>query len=120
MPQRFPDLGPTFLTALLESRSRSGYEAKRIAVTLGERIVRSPQSSNSLATTRMVGCRSLNAVTLRLGLMSTFYTGRAAPPGAALPSHFLGQQAQVIGRATRVPTRYPVGLRTRRTRPWMR
>ena len=24
--------------------------------------------------------------------MSTFYTGRAAPPGAALPSHFLGQQ----------------------------
>ena len=24
--------------------------------------------------------------------MSTFYTGRAAPSGAALPSHFLGQQ----------------------------
>ena len=24
--------------------------------------------------------------------MSTFYTGRAAPPGAALPSHFFGQQ----------------------------
>ena len=29
---------------------------------------------------------------LRLGLMSTFYTGRAAPPGAALPSHFLGHR----------------------------
>ena len=37
MPEKIPDHGPAFLTAHLESRSRSGYEAKRIAVTLGER-----------------------------------------------------------------------------------
>ena len=46
--------------------------------------------------------------------------GESRPSGAALPSHSLGQQAQAIGRATRLPTRHPVGLGTRRTRPWMR
>ena len=47
MPEKIPDHGPAFLTAHLESRSRSGYEAKRIAVTLGERIVHQPVQAGS-------------------------------------------------------------------------
>ena len=38
---------------------------------------------------------------------STFYTGRAAPPGAALPSHFLGQQDAGNRRATRCADTLP-------------
>ena len=47
MPEKIPDLGPAFFTAHLESRSRSGYEAKRIALTLGERIVHQPVQAGS-------------------------------------------------------------------------
>ena len=55
---------------------------------------RSPKWSSNLAMTRLAACRSLKAVTFRLGLMSAFYPGRAAPPGAALPSHSWGSKRE--------------------------